>query len=97
MKYKHVIKDGTRLGVLRPKDPEQALATAYTIQGIADPEEASRQFNEMLSHQNYTFMGLLGPDGRILDEKGWAIGRCAPGDSFVGEDDLSKFSKVDDE
>ena len=81
---KFVIKEGKRLRVLRPENPQAALAHAH-------------QALQMQHWHNYagkvTFIGYLatGLDlpPKILNEKGEEIGQCVPGDIFALEQQLN--------
>jgi hypothetical protein len=87
MKHQFLIKDGDKLAVLRPKDPQLALKLAYAAMEIADDAEREKAFHEVLNAQPYSFVGLMStagkPDKKLLDEDGWAIGSLRPGDSFA--------------
>jgi hypothetical protein len=87
VKHPFVIKDGDKLAVLRPKDPQLALKLAYAAMEIEDTDAQNKAFQEVLNAQPYSFVGLMStvgkPDRKLLDEDGWAIGKVRPGDSFV--------------
>jgi hypothetical protein len=79
--------------ILRPKDPQLALARSQELLAEAakglPPEEQTRRFNENLRAQEHTFVGILGPDNsRILDHDGNVIGETQPGDALVDYDEL---------
>lgn len=86
---KFVWKDGDRLAVLRPDDPELSISEAKRIQseseaGTLSPEEMERQFSAILQKQRFTYVGILGTkDAEVLDDDGKKIGKCEPGDSFI--------------
>lgn len=87
MKHPFLIQSGDKLAVLRPKDPQLALSLARRAVEIENDEARERAFQEILSTQPYSFVGLVStagkPDKKLLDEDGWAIGSVRPGDSFV--------------
>lgn len=87
MKHPFLIKDGDKLAVMRPKDPQLALKLAYAALEIEDKVAQSEAFQNVLNAQPYSFVGLMStagkPDKKLLDEDGWAIGTVRPGDSFV--------------
>lgn len=84
---KLVKRDGKVLAVIRPSDPERAIAKARACRG-------EQSFNEMLNdpEQTYTFIGLAAKKNqRIIDpQTGEVIDRLKPGDSFVFHADLVK-------
>lgn len=93
MRRKFFIRDGAKVAVIRPEDPDMAIRHANILgarneSGIISDEEFQRLFNEMLNEQPYRYIGLLGEGGKLLDEKGWAIGKVKPGDSFVPFDQV---------
>ena len=79
MKDSPVLKDGVRVAVLRPQDPAKALARAREIQGTND----KAAFDAILTEQPYTFAGILGTRGTVLDDDGNVIGSLVSGDSFA--------------
>jgi hypothetical protein len=100
-----LIRDGEMLAVVRPEDPERAMATVRQIMedeqsGRVAPEESERRFNGMLSEQPYTFVGIAGNNGSlfVLDESGEAKpiegAQMQPGDSMVPLSSLQKVAKA---
>jgi hypothetical protein len=87
MKHPFLIKDGDKLAVLRPKDPQLALKLAYAAAEIEDDGEREKAFQAVLTAQPYSFVGLMSmagkPEKKLLDEDGWSIGSLRPGDSFA--------------
>jgi hypothetical protein len=91
------------LAVIRPADPEMALAEIDRILalqkgGVTPQDEIDRLYQEMLGLQEYTFVGLLDPKQepgqtpRLLHSvTGEHIGDLNPGDSFVPYDALVKM------
>jgi hypothetical protein len=81
------MKDGDKIAILRPDDPALAIKMAYATQEIEDDAERERAFKNILRAQPYAFVGLVStvgkPDRKLLNEHGWAIGTCKPGDSMV--------------
>lgn len=99
MKHPFLIKDGGKLAVLRPNDPQMALRILRDVQLIEDPEAQAVAFQEMLASQPYTFVGLAssvtkGGAARLLDEDGWAVGTVRPGDSFAPYGDIIAHSNA---
>jgi len=93
MKLEPLLVDGLVMAVLRPQDPALALNTAMKIVedqnlGLITREQASGRMNDMLSIQEYTYLGLLGPKQEILSAHGEVLGQMLPGDSFVPYDQL---------
>lgn len=87
MKKVIAMRNGERLRVVRPQDPQLALKKVRELQQEEGLERAEleKRFNALLCEQPYTFVGYYARDRKsILDEKGWAIGKMRPGDSFVG-------------
>lgn len=98
-KHPVLIKDGKKMAVMRPEDPRMALDMAYRVKELSEngmPFEKSEElFNEILKMQPYTYMGLVSRDGRfVLDERGWAIGKLMPGDSFIDFEDAKKLVEL---
>jgi hypothetical protein len=87
MKRPFLIKDGDKLAVMRPKDPQLALRLAQAAMEIENDDAREKAFQDVLNAQPYTFVGLISTDGKpdkkLLDEDGWPIGRVKAGDSFV--------------
>jgi hypothetical protein len=96
--------------VIRPANPEQALATAKEIMraradGEITGDEAEHRFTAMLQAQQYTFVGIacadtpaLGEELLVLDNDHHVIEgeSMRPGDSFVPlEQLLASASRVD--
>lgn len=80
-----VIKSGSAVAVLRPADPEKALELVE--KGLNDQES----FDAILTEQDYTFVGLLRRDMKIVNSKTRKpVDRVKPGDSFVRWTDLRK-------
>lgn len=77
-----VHKDGQRLAVLRPADPQLAkkLAEEARLSGSVEALQS------ILSKQPYTFVGLLSPESWLRDAAGEKIGEVIPWDSFAGYD-----------
>jgi hypothetical protein len=97
MKHPFLIKDGDKLAVLRPKDPQLAMKLAYAAAEIEDDQEREKAFQAVLTAQPYSFVGLMavtkpGKPGKLLDEGGWAIGSVRPGDSFAPYADIFAHS-----
>ena len=99
--YTFVIKDGDRLAVLRPKNPERAVHDTQVVQAKAKsgkytPDEIAAEFDAILRSQPYTFVGILGEGptpserGVILDASRRVIGRVKLGDSFVRYSQLAE-------
>jgi len=83
-----IYKQGRLICIIRPADPELAVARARGIQERLDAgqiaaEQAGREFAAMITEQVYTYEGLPGSDGTLYDDKMNVIGRVQPGDSFV--------------
>lgn len=93
-----VVKDGNVLAVIRPADPEKALAEARAIHALnLSYEEAQARLDEMLSHQEYTFRGIATHDPNVLldhEHKVIAGDTLRPGDSLVPYDDILKVAKL---
>jgi len=72
-------KDGIRLAVVRPDDPEKAIQLAREQIGAEDPTA----FELILWSQPYRYIGILGTKEQILDNGRKIIGNVQPGDSFM--------------
>lgn len=90
MKYQFAMRDGDRIAVLRPDDPQLALRLAQEAldeQEDKSPEERERQFQAILEAQPYRFVGCMATTGKphpkLLDANGWPVGHVRPGDSFT--------------
>lgn len=78
---KIMIRDGKKMMVMRPSDPEKAVKIALEAQKAND---ADRFLNLPEEVGDYTFVGYLSAEGRqILDENGAVVGDVQKGDSFV--------------
>lgn len=93
--------EGMLMAVIRPKDPGLAIEAARKVAedqnlGLISRDEAHSRFNEILSMQEYTFLGLLGPKQEVLDQEGNVIGQMQPGDSFVPYTQLAAAAEVSD-
>ncbi len=102
MKRRAMEKDGCVLAVIRPADPEAALAEAQRILGLStsgelDFDETQEQFDRMLSAQEYTYVGIAcgdlpkrGEQPLLLNHDRTVIegDGMRPGDSFVPYDPL---------
>jgi hypothetical protein len=92
MKKAFALRDGEKLMVARPADPQLALKhgrelVAQMKSGEVSKEDGETRFNQILYLQPYTFVGYYAADTKsILNAEGWAIGKIKPGDSFVGFD-----------
>jgi len=88
---KLVKRGGKVLAVIRPSDPQRAIAKARACRD-------QQELNAMLGdpEQTYTFIGLAAKkDQRIIDpHTGKVIDRMQPGDSFVPHEDLVKNQKA---
>lgn len=106
-KMKPLIKHGHVMAVIRPEDPDAAVAEAREIQRAQDageitPEQAGQRFDEMLTLQEYRFVGIASRDvhpGRgpyLLDADYTRIkdGYMEPGDSFVPYDDVLRVQQA---
>jgi hypothetical protein len=77
-----------RLAVCRPANAQLAIETARRIarmqkEGGLSPEKAVARFQQMITDQDYTFVGYLAADSKTVeDETGNRIGTIKPGDSF---------------
>lgn len=94
-KHPFLIKDGKKMAIMRPENPMMAIDMARRVQLLSENgmpfAKAEELFSEILRSQPYTYMGLGSRDGKILDEKGWAIGKILPGDSFIDFEDAKKL------
>jgi len=83
-----VLKNGKRLLVIRPRDPQLALKLAADALAQQYTQE---QFDAMLAQQMYSVAGFPGRDAGkdpiVVDHAQRKIGVCAAGDSFVGMED----------
>jgi hypothetical protein len=92
MKRAFAYRDGEKLFVVRPRDPQLAVRASRDIGarvqgGELTPEQAELEFNRVLCLQPYTFCGYYGKDRKsILDKDGWKVGTMKFGDSFVGSE-----------
>lgn len=80
-----VHKDGQRLAVLRPADPQLAKKLAEEVKKLQGAE-AQVFVQSILSKQPYTFVGLLSPEQWLRDAAGEKLGTVIPWDSFAGYD-----------
>lgn len=79
-KIAHTRDTNEPLAVIRPKNPEVALALAKTALDNQD----QKLVDSMLEAQDYTFLGWLEVGGEnIIDKDGKPLGKPQPGDSFV--------------
>lgn len=86
-----LVKDGQVIAILRPDDPEKALAEASRIEKSARLEEishseAERQFHAILTSQKYRYMGIACVDGKHLLNHDHTIikgDHMRPGDSMA--------------
>lgn len=78
-------KHGKLIGVARPKDAKLALRLLDQIDSKFPPEEQERRFQEIISAQPYSYIGLACKTHPvILDPKTHQkIDTLRPGDSFV--------------
>lgn len=75
-------KDGARVVVIRPENPEQAILDSKALVGSKD----AKAFNELLKKQRYTFQGYAAHNAKlIVNEQGEFLQTVKPGDSFVNE------------
>lgn len=81
-KGKFVYRDGHRLAVVRPSDPDKALRDARALLG-ARGAEAGAAFEALLWAQPFRYVGLAGTKQELLDTAGIVVGKLEPGDSFV--------------
>jgi len=82
---KTMIRDGFKMRVIRPSDPQKAVDLALEFQKKNDVWNFQRipELVEALGI-TYTFAGFLSEDGKcVLDEAGAVIGAPQAGDSFV--------------
>lgn len=83
MKGKAFLHENKKVAILRPVNPNQALARARELAA----RNASRaEFDALLSEQPRTFVGIWGSDNNgkaILDDDNNIIGEIQPGDSFA--------------
>lgn len=90
MKRKHAVRNGEWLFVVRPADPWKAIETIREIVRRLESKEITQKdsellFNAALCSQPYFFVGYYSSCGkRLLDAKGWTIGKMKRGDSHVG-------------
>lgn len=90
-------KDGHRLAVLRPVDPEVARAAIEKATALVGADSSDpRAFNEILNDgAERVYEGLATKDGRIADPAtGLDRGELQPGDSFVPEYQLDELAKL---
>jgi hypothetical protein len=73
MKRPFLIKDGDKLAVMRPKDPQLALRLAQAAMEIENDDAREKAFQDVLNAQPYTFVGLISTDGKP-DKKDGTIG-----------------------
>ncbi len=91
-------KDGVEMAVMRPQDPEKAIAMGLALVGLPY-EEGQKAMDEMLNAQPYTFVGLAGvPSNKkqptpLLDpdDREKIVGYAQPGDSFVSWPQIKPF------
>lgn len=80
-----IAPDGQRMQVIRPKNPQLALAIARVALARQDMALMNR-LPEEVGIESYTLVGFLGRRGKrtgILDERGNVVGELKAGDSFV--------------
>ncbi len=87
MKYRFQMRAGDKIAILRPDDPGLAIRLAREAMAIESAEESEKALDAILHAQMYSFAGLVAtvgkPERKLLNESGWAIGTCKPGDSMV--------------
>lgn len=101
-KLKPLVKDGRVLAVIRPADPQAAIAEARRIvrageAGDLSPEQQDVAFQEMLTMQEYRFMGIACIDGVSLlnhDHTKVVGDSMKPGDSFTPYEALMEAQGV---
>jgi hypothetical protein len=90
----YAMREGERVAVIRPDDPQLALAETAAIQsdlqqGEITETEARARFERIPTLQPYTFVGFLTTSGGIADEAGNVLEHMpSPGDSFISEQSL---------
>lgn len=78
-----VIRDGLRMMVARPQDPQKAIRIAKEAAAQNDVARLANLMDEV-GIETYTIVGYLSADDRIiLDESGKQIGAIEAGDSFL--------------
>ena len=80
-----MMRDGLRMQVIRPSDPQKAVELALEFQKKNDVWNFQRvpELVEALGIE-YTFAGFLSEDGKsILDANGAVVDTPQAGDSFV--------------
>ena len=75
MKGQPVWRDGVKIGVVRPLDPQRAIARAREL--IGRGTEGVQAFHAMLDEQPYVYLGLLGQT-REAPAAGLALVRDGP-------------------
>lgn len=87
---KLLVKGGSFVAVIRPSDPQRALAKAKAL--VARGSSGQQDMNDLLKdpEQTYTFVGLVTKkNAKIVDpQTGVVIDKLQPGDSFVSYKDL---------
>lgn len=82
-----LVKDGKRMGIIRPDSPAFALALVDDIPDGTPHEIAQTLFESMLHAQPYTLMGFAADrQPYILNADGKVMGRVKEGDSYVDYD-----------
>lgn len=92
-KIKFIKKDGQRVAVIRPVDPQKALALVFDIKRRQDSgeitrEQAGQEFQDVPMGQDYVFIGYLAEVGSthlIASAELKPVGTMEPGDSMVSE------------
>lgn len=82
---KFMIRNGLKMQVIRPRDPQKAIDLALEFQRTNDTWNFQR-IPELVEAMGitYTLAGFLSEDGKhILNENGACIGTPEGGDSFV--------------
>jgi len=101
-KLEPLIKDGRVMAILRPADPKAALAEARRIhresnEGKLTSEETQDQLDQMLTAQEYRYMGIACMDGVSLLNHDYTkiVGdSMKPGDSFAPYDQVMETFDV---
>jgi hypothetical protein len=94
-------RNGKRMAIIRPLDPDLALRLVNEIPNGTPHEEAEKRFNAVLDAQPYKFIGMatkpqpgdLGPPYILHPQTGKRIDRVQPGDSFVDYDAMQQHAE----
>lgn len=86
-----LLKDGNKLGIMRPYDAKLAIARSKQLEEerrngvITDDEHFTRRFRDLLTEQPHTFVGFAGrKPGTILDADGLLLPvKPKHGDSYI--------------